>query len=131
MALIVFCIGDFFWLYFVMNKLFIYQIKHLMKMTSGGIEINYFSAFGAYLIISLGLTHFVIQPYFLSGYQQLFMQGAFFGFCMYAVYELTNRATLIEWPLSFVCIDILWGTFWCGTVSAIAVYLNLLLHIKK
>jgi uncharacterized membrane protein len=48
--------------------------------------------------------------------------GALFGFFTYATYDLTNLATLRDWPLRVVVIDIAWGTTLC-TLVATASYL--------
>jgi uncharacterized membrane protein len=37
--------------------------------------------------------------------------GAFFGLVTYATYDLTNLATLKDWPVSITVIDLIWGTF--------------------
>jgi uncharacterized membrane protein len=38
------------------------------------------------------------------------MLGALFGFFAYATYDLTNLATLREWPMRLSLIDVCWGT---------------------
>mgnify|MGYP000158009690 CR=1 FL=1 len=35
-----------------------------------------------------------------------------------ATYDLTNLATLKDWPVKIVVVDILWGMVLCGLVSA-------------
>jgi uncharacterized membrane protein len=35
--------------------------------------------------------------------------GALFGLFTYATYDLTNLATLRDWPLRVVVVDVLWG----------------------
>ena len=42
--------------------------------------------------------------------------AALFGFFAYATYDLTNLATLKDWPLGLSLIDMAWGTL----VSALA-----------
>ena len=44
----------------------------------------------------------------------------FFGLITYATYDLTNLATLKNWPTTITIIDIVWGTSLCGLVSAIS-----------
>ena len=36
--------------------------------------------------------------------------GALFGFFAYATYDLSNLATLRDWPLRLTLVDIAWGT---------------------
>ena len=37
------------------------------------------------------------------------MAGAFFGLVAYATYDLTNLATLKNWPLPVTIVDLGWG----------------------
>ena len=36
--------------------------------------------------------------------------GAVFGFFVYATYDLTNLATLKNWPIGLSMIDVAWGS---------------------
>ena len=38
---------------------------------------------------------------------------------MYATYDLTNLATLKDWPLKITIIDLIWGTFITSATSGI------------
>ncbi len=118
---VLFLAGDCVWLVGVMNKFFVYQIRHLMNVTPHGTIINYISALCAYIIISTGLTWFIVVPLLRTSYINIFLNGAFLGFCLYGVYEFTNHATLKGWPLLFLNVDILWGTVWCGIASVLSV----------
>jgi uncharacterized membrane protein len=44
--------------------------------------------------------------------------GGLFGFFTYATYDLTNLATLRDWPLKVVLIDVTWGILLCSAVAA-------------
>lgn len=112
---VIFFIGDIVWLSLVMKPFLVPHIKHLMN--THGIVVNYLSALLAYMLISSALTIFVIVPYMQDSLFRIFVQGAFLGLCLYGVYELTNHAILYNWPLSFLIVDIAWGTIWCGLVS--------------
>ena len=46
--------------------------------------------------------------------------GAAFGLIAFAVYDLTNQATLRDWRTAMTVVDILWGGVSCGTASWIA-----------
>ncbi len=50
------------------------------------------------------------------------LYGGLFGFFTYATYDLTNLATLKNWPLDLVIVDILWGTV-LGASVAVVTYL--------
>jgi uncharacterized membrane protein len=47
------------------------------------------------------------------------MLAALLGAFAYATYDLTNNATLRDWPLAVTIIDILWGAFLSGVVGAV------------
>jgi uncharacterized membrane protein len=40
-----------------------------------------------------------------------------FGFLAYATYDLTNLATIRDWPVIVTVADLIWGTVLCGGVS--------------
>jgi len=44
--------------------------------------------------------------------------GTLYGLFTYATYDLTNLATLKDWPVPIVVVDILWGMILSGLVSA-------------
>lgn len=119
----VFFAGDSAWLYFVMNRFFVPQIKHLMNVSGSGVHINYVSALCAYLLLSTALTLFVVVPLVEKSTLTIFLNGAFLGLSLYGVYEFTNHATLAQWPLSFLAVDLVWGALWSGMVSVISVIL--------
>ncbi len=54
-----------------------------------------------------------------SGWRPTLQAAALFGFFAYATYDLTNLATLKNWPAGLSMIDIAWGVF-VSTASAAA-----------
>lgn len=85
------------------------------------IQFNYFYAVLFYLLYLLGLFIFVIYPNTQS--QNLFntvLFGTLFGFFCYMTYDLTNIATVKDWPLKLIFVDIFWGAFVTGLISFIA-----------
>jgi uncharacterized membrane protein len=46
-----------------------------------------------------------------------FVYGALFGFFAYATYDLTNLATVKDWPIIVTIVDLIWGTVLCGAVA--------------
>ena len=64
-----------------------------------------------YLIFTLGLTFFATYPTITKGtYLSGLILGGLFGLVTYATYDLTNQATLRDWPVLVTVVDILWGT---------------------
>jgi uncharacterized membrane protein len=50
---------------------------------------------------------------------KLIVSAAIFGLVTYATYDLTNMATLRDWPLLVTVVDLAWGTFISLAVSVI------------
>ena len=77
-----------------------------------------------YLLYALGLTVLVILPAAKgeTGFLKIFLLGALLGLVAYSTYDLTNLATIKNWPLMVTLVDILWGTLYTGIASIIAVY---------
>jgi len=75
-----------------------------------------------YLIYIAGIVFFAVSPAFAhggTGWKTAALYGAVLGFLCYATYDLTNRATLANWPMKLVLVDIAWGTFLTGAAATI------------
>jgi uncharacterized membrane protein len=113
-TLVVFTVVDFVWLGFVAYSYYRSQIGHLM-----GTDINLPAAVAFYLVYALGLFIFVVQPAAAAGGPgKAFMMGAMFGFFCYATYDLTNLATLKNWPVTLSLVDMAWGAVLSGIAAA-------------
>ncbi|MCA9385966.1 DUF2177 family protein [Candidatus Dojkabacteria bacterium] len=104
LALVVFLICDGIWLGVVAKDLYAKYLGHLMTE-----QVIWTSAIIFYLLFTAGLVVFVIQPHINATYLTLGLYAAFFGLVTYATYDLTNLATLKDWPWQIVFIDIIWG----------------------
>ena len=83
-------------------------------------DINWIAAIIFYVIFIGGLVLFVILPAVQSAsLSHALLFGAFFGFITYATYDLTNLATLKDWPLTVTLVDLAWGTSLGALVSSI------------
>jgi uncharacterized membrane protein len=117
----IFFIIDMIWLGVIAKNFYQVRIGHLM-------EISWLPALLFYFIFLVGLTYFALYPAAQAGsLQTALVAGALFGFFTYATYDLTNLATIRDWPLDMVVVDILWGTFLGGTVSVVTYYLYTLI----
>lgn len=115
-TLILFASVDFLWLINT-NLMYKKYLAHLLNPTVNWIGILLF-----YPLYALGLYVFVIKQFGQhSSLAQLFFYGAFFGIVTYGTYDLTNYATLKEWPGFLVVVDMLWGAFISGSVSVATV----------
>ncbi len=69
-----------------------------------------------YLIYVAGLTTLSRAPS-LAGSAA---RGALFGLCAYGTYDLTNQATLRQWPTYLTLSDLAWGTLLSAFAAAVA-----------
>lgn len=111
---VVFFAIDLTWLGWVAKDLY---RKHLGGFLSD--QLNWTAAFIFYALFIVGIFIFAILPASeKNSLQHAVIYGALFGFFTYATYDLTNLATLKNWPLPIVFIDIIWGSILTGTVAA-------------
>lgn len=118
-ALPVFFAIDMVWLGLVAKNFYRDQIGFLMTPT-----INWVAAIIFYLIFIAGLVLFVISPAVEKGsWMHAVIFGALFGFITYATYDMTNLATLKDWPLTVTIVDMLWGAVLAASVSVITYFI--------
>ncbi len=120
MTLAVFFLIDMIWLGVVAKG---FYRRHLGPMLSP--KVNWTAAFLFYLLFIVGLLVFVIKPTLIEGepLKALFF-GALLGLISYATYDLTNLATLKDWPLVVTVVDLVWGSVLGGAVSFVSVLLG-------
>ena len=81
---------------------------------------NLFAALIFYLIFVIGLVIFVINPSLeKKSLLSVILTGALFGLVTYSTYDLTNLATVKNWPISITIIDLIWGSFVSSSTSLI------------
>ena len=81
-------------------------------------QVNWTAAIVFYLLFIAGILTFAVLPGLRrESPLHTVMLGAFFGFVAYATYDLTNLATLRDWPLAVTLIDMLWGAVLSGSVA--------------
>ena len=84
-------------------------------------DVNWTAAVTFYLIYIAGIIFFAVRPALASGsLSKAALLGGLFGFFTYATYDLTNMATIKNWPLKIVVVDILWGTCLCALVAGLS-----------
>ncbi len=86
-------------------------------------NINWPAAIIFYLLFIAGLVLFVISPSIEK--KSLFtaiVMGGLFGFFAYATYDLTNLATLKNWPLMVSLVDMLWGVILSASISTLTYF---------
>lgn len=114
-ALVVFTTIDLIWLGFVAGNLYKKYLGFIMRPSP-----NWTVAVVFYLLYLTGLAFFVIHPAIeKQSWKYALTAGMFFGLVTYATYDLTNLATVKEWPVLITVIDLVWGTVLGGLVSLI------------
>lgn len=83
-------------------------------------DVRWPAAIVFYLLYIGGILYFAVNPALeAASLQKALLNGALFGLMCYATYDLTNMATIQQWPLVVVVVDIIWGIVLTGSVSAI------------
>jgi uncharacterized membrane protein len=86
--------------------------------------VNWLAAILFYLVFVVGLIVFVITPALeKNSWVMALLLGALFGFITYATYDLTNLATIKDWPIIVTIIDLVWGTFLAAAVSVVSYFI--------
>lgn len=118
-ALPVFFVIDITWLALVAKKFYQQQIGFLMKP-----DINWLAAIIFYILFITGLVTFVIHPAVEKhSWVNAVLFGALFGLITYATYDLTNLATLKNWPLVVTVVDLIWGTVLAASISGLTYFI--------
>jgi uncharacterized membrane protein len=117
----VFFVIDIIWLALVAKNFYQKHLGFLMKT-----DINWYAAGLFYLIFIAGLVTFVISPSVEKhSYAHALVFGALFGLITYSTYDLTNLATLKDWPVIITIADLAWGMVLSSLVSVIVYFLAL------
>jgi uncharacterized membrane protein len=122
-VLVVFFTIDMVWLGIVAKGIYSKYLGYLMSP-----KVNWGAALLFYLLFILGLLVFVIQPALVSqSTSDLLLKAALFGLVTYATYDLTNLATIKDWPVVITLIDLTWGMSLSVIVSGLSyIIINLL-----
>ena len=96
-----------------------FYAKHLGFLFSK--SINMIPVLVFYPLYALGVMFLVVIPAINSGsWTEAMWKGALLGLVAYAAYDLTNHATINNWPLTVTVVDIIWGIVVTSITSVIA-----------
>ncbi|MDM5181941.1 DUF2177 family protein, partial [Massilia sp. DJPM01] len=96
---------DVLWLGVIAKSIYADGIGHLMAA-----QPRFGAAIAFYLLYAIGLMFFALAPHGpRRTLRTTLTAAALFGTVAYATYDLSNLATLRDWPLSLAMIDIAWG----------------------
>ena len=111
----VFFVVDMIWLGVIARGFYRKALEPLLTP-----NINWTAAIIFYFLFLVGVLVFALLP----GMEKRSLgytvgMAALFGFIAYATYDLTNLATLRDWPLTLSIVDMLWGAFLSASTAAI------------
>ncbi|MBU1033689.1 DUF2177 family protein [Patescibacteria group bacterium] len=116
LAFITFLAIDGLWLTLIAKNFYAKHLGFLMAKTP-----NLTAALIFYVIYVFTMVVLIITPALQKGsLTTAILTGALFGLCAYATYDLTNLATIKDWPLLVTIVDIIWGTVLSGAVAGIS-----------
>ena len=104
---VVFLAADAIWLGWIARTFYRDQLGELMLDRP---SLPVAAAF--YALYVVGIVIFAVTPGLREqSWRVALIFGALFGFFAYATYDLTNLATLRNWPMYMSMVDLGWGTF--------------------
>ena len=81
-----------------------------------------------YLIFVVGILVLVVLPAVDHGtWVSALLSGGLLGMISYGTYDLTNLASIKNWPLEVSIVDIIWGTVLSAVVSTASFFIALAL----
>jgi len=105
LTLLAFLIVDGLWLTLIAKNFYAKHLGYLMASPP-----NLLAALLFYLIFIAAILILVVVPTKDLPLANTLFLAAVFGFASYATYDLTNLATIKDWPLIVTLVDLLWGT---------------------
>lgn len=115
----VFFLIDMLWLGVVAKDFYQEKLVGLLG------TVNWTAAIIFYLLFIVGIIIFAVVPALdAQSWQKALLWGVMFGFFTYATYDLTNLATLKNWPMIVVVVDIIWGMVLSGSVALASYFIG-------
>ena len=107
---------DMVWLGFVARSFYRKHLGFLMAASP-----NWVAALVFYLLFIAGILVFVVVPGLeTDSLKTTLLRAALFGLVAYATYDLTNLATLKNWPVLITVVDLAWGMVLSVAVSYVS-----------
>ena len=117
-SLVVFFAVDMVWLGLVASSFYKKHLGYLMSPS-----VNWLAAIIFYLLFIVGILVFVVLPGIKeNSLPNTILRAVLFGLITYATYDLTNLATVKDWPLMITLVDLVWGMILSTIVSVAGFY---------
>jgi uncharacterized membrane protein len=115
-TLAAFFVIDMIWLGLIARTFYRKQLDFLLAPNT-----NWIAAIVFYLLFILGILVFVVVPGLEdNSLKTTLLRAALFGLITYATYDLTNLATVKDWPVLVTVVDLAWGIILSVTVSLVS-----------
>lgn len=119
LTLPVYLLVDGLWLTVIAKSFYAKHLGYLMTP-----KPNWFAAGLFYLGYVVGVIIFAVSPALQeNSLTKALVLGGLFGMFCYATYDLTNLATIKDWPWFIAVIDIVWGTLVSLVVAGAGFYI--------
>jgi uncharacterized membrane protein len=107
---------DLIWFSLTVEKFYKPYLGHIISD-----NFNYLAAATFYIIYSFGVSYLIVLPAVEAHYTvfKVLCNGFILGFIAYGAYDLTNQATIKDWPVIVTVVDMLWGATVTSLVSII------------
>jgi uncharacterized membrane protein len=110
---------DLIWLGLMNSRFYKVQLAELMSD-----KVNWLPAILFYLLFIVGLLLLVVLPAVEhDSWIRALLLGGLLGMVAYATYDLTNLASIKNWPIVVTMVDIVWGTILAATVATISYFI--------
>lgn len=115
-ALLAFLIIDGIWLGVVAKSFYANQLGDLLRK-----NVLALPALAFYMLYTAGLVFLAVRPGQEGvSLSSVAMYGAVAGFLAYGTYNITNLATLRDWPALMSYVDMTWGVMLSAMVATIS-----------
>jgi uncharacterized membrane protein len=115
-TLVAFFAIDMIWLGLVARTFYRKHLDFLLAPNT-----NWIAAIAFYLLFILGILVFVVVPGLEDdSLKTTLLRAALFGLITYATYDLTNLATVKDWPVLVTVVDLAWGIVLSVSVSLVS-----------
>lgn len=115
-TLVAFTVIDLVWLGVIARGFYRRELGSLMAD-----NLDWTAGAAFYVLFAAGIVIFAVMPALSAGgAMRALMLGLLFGFFAYATYDLTNLATIRNFPLRMALVDMAWGAVLTGAAAVIA-----------
>ena len=119
-TIVIFLAIDFVWLKYVALTFYRTNLGDLMlDQPKLGIAAGFYLMYAAAVVVLA-----VLPALRANDWSTALLYGALLGMAAYGTYDITNLATLRNWPAIVSIVDWIWGTVLTGIVALLAFYVT-------